>query len=330
MRPDTRLVAALACLLPASTGAQEQRQTVDIREWPVPWENSRPRDPDVGPDGRVWFVGQTGNFIAYFDPETEQFRRYEIEEGTNPHNLIVDERGVWYAGNRNARIGRLDPATGDLKIYPMPDPAARDPHTLVFAPDGNLWFTVQGGNFVGHLDAASGEVRLLPSPIERSRPYGIKMDADGNPWVVLFGTNRIVTVDRETMALRQIELPRADARPRRLLITTDQRIWYVDHDQGRLGRYDPRSSEFKEWPSPGGQGSRPYAMALDDRDRIWYVETGIRPNKFVGFDPATESFFSVTDIPSGGGAVRHMVFDPRTRMVWFGTDTGNIGRAIIP
>jgi hypothetical protein len=25
-----------------------------------------------------------------------------------------------------------------------------------------------------------------------------------------------------------------------------------------------------------------------------------------------------------------MMFDPRTRQIWFGTDTGNIGRAVIP
>ncbi|HWM29829.1 MAG TPA: lyase, partial [Woeseiaceae bacterium] len=28
---------------------------VDIREWLVPWEDSRPRDPYVTEDGRVWF-----------------------------------------------------------------------------------------------------------------------------------------------------------------------------------------------------------------------------------------------------------------------------------
>ena len=35
------------------------------------------------------------------------FKRFEIEEGTNPHNLIVGaDGGIWYAGNRN---GRIDP-----------------------------------------------------------------------------------------------------------------------------------------------------------------------------------------------------------------------------
>ena len=41
------------------------------------------------------------------------------------------------------------------------------------------------------------------------------------------------------------------------------------------------------------------------------------------------TFFSNVAIPSGGGQVRHMHFDPATRSVWFGTDAGTIGRAAL-
>ena len=49
----------------------------------------------------------------------------------------------------------------------------------------------------------------------------------------------------------------------------------------------------------------------------------------VGFDPATGEFFSQTDIPSGGGTVRHMVYYEPAGELWFGTDTNYIGRAAI-
>ena len=32
--------------------------TVEINEWTVPWPDTRPRDPDVAPNGSVWLVGQ--------------------------------------------------------------------------------------------------------------------------------------------------------------------------------------------------------------------------------------------------------------------------------
>jgi len=318
---------ALTLTLVAAGAAAQQ---VEIREWPVPWENSRPRDPFADAQGRVWFVGQVGNYVAYLDPGTGQFKRFEVEEGTNPHNLIVDERGVWYAGNANARIGLLDPATGKARTFPMPDPAARDPHTLVFAQDGNIWFTVQGGNFIGRLNPRTSEVSLIPSKTPRSRPYGINLDRTGRPWVNLFATNKIATIDPNTLEIREYELPRPGARTRRIEVTSDQKVWYVDYAEGYLGMLDPATGHVKEWRTPGGARSMPYGMEFDHLDRLWFVETGVQPNTFVGFDPKTEQFFSITPIASGGGAVRHMMFEPTKREIWFGTDRGTIGRAVIP
>jgi virginiamycin B lyase len=271
------------------------------------------------------------------DPETGDFRKYDLEDGVGPHNLVVAPDGtVWYAGNLAFHIGRLDPATGDIHKIMMPDSAARDPHTLVFDVDGNIWFTVQGGNFVGHLDTGTEEVRLVRMPLAEmsggptsSRPYGIKLDAQGRPWVVLFNTNAIVTIDPQTLEVGTFQLPEG-ARPRRLEIDRDQRIWYVDFARGKLASLDPASGSVMEYPTPGGDRSRPYGMAMDGEGRIWFVESGMNPNRFVGFDPGSEAFFSRTEIPSGGGTVRHMYFDATRNAVWFGTDTNTIGRATLP
>jgi virginiamycin B lyase len=303
---------------------------VQITEWQVPWENTRPRDPYVGPDGRVWFVGQRADYVAYLEPKSGEFTRYELDAGAGPHNLIVDADGyVWYAGNRANHIGRLDPADGSITKYPMPDPAARDPHTLVFDHDGDIWFTVQNGGFIGKFEVGSGDVQLVKVS-DGYRPYGIVIDSRNRPWVAEFGTNKIATVDPQTMELREYGLPQEQTRPRRLQVTSDDIVWYVDYSLGLLGQLDPATGAVQEWASPGGARARAYGMAVDDQDRLWYVESGPDPNRFVGFDPATSEFFSVTEIESGGGTVRHMYFHQPTRTVWFGTDANTIGRAQLP
>jgi Cu/Ag efflux pump CusA len=82
-------------------------QVPAVKEWQVPWPDARPRDPSVAPDGRVWFVGQAGNFIAVLDPRSGEFKRYEIDPGTMPHNLAVAaDGGIWYAGNQPAKLSR--------------------------------------------------------------------------------------------------------------------------------------------------------------------------------------------------------------------------------
>ena len=302
-----------------------------IKEWPVPWGDTRPRDPYLDPTtNRIWFCGQAGNYVAYFVPKTGEFKRYDLPPGSGPHNLIVDKSGlVWYSGNLAGYIGRLDPKDGSIKQYPIPDKMVRDPHTMVFDKNGDIWFTAQGGNAVGHLTVSTGAIRLIKVPTENARPYGIKLDSKGHPWFMEFGTNKIATVDPATMQLREITLPRPETRPRRMEITSDDKIFYGDYAGGFLGRYEPATGKVDEWQLPGGADARPYAMVRDDEDRVWVVETS-RPNRFVSFDAKTLQFSAETEVPSGGGVVRHMFYDPATKAIWFGTDNNTIGQAILP
>ncbi len=327
MRRFDWLLVFMVFTAPTATFAQS---TVNIREWHVPWEESRPRDPYAESASSVWFVGQGDGYLAHFDVQTGEMTKITLEEGSGPHNLIVDEEGiVWYAGNRKGIIGRYDPQTGKLEKIPMPDPVAHDPHTLVFDGIGNVWFTVQGGNLVGRLNMKTRKVDLIAPKTERSRPYGIKIGPDGAVWTALFGTNKLAKIDPATLTLKEIMLPREEARPRRLEVTADGRVWYVDYVMGQLGVYDPHKNSIDEWGLPSGQNARPYGMASDSHGRIWVVATGPQPNLLVGFDPETQKFFSETPIPSGGGTVRHMHYHAPSDSVWFGTDANTIGQALL-
>ena len=305
-------------------------QPVQISEWTVPWEKTRPRDPYVAPDGRVWFVGQAGNYVAVLEPNSGEFKRFEIDPGTHPHNLIVDRQGmVWYAGNRNGMIGKLDPATGNITRYPMPVEDLRDPHTLVFDHAGeNIWFTAQQSNYVGRLNMRTGKVEAVKMATAGSRPYGIVLDAKGRVWFNQFGAPRIASVDPKTLQVKEYALPHDRARDRRIGVTSDGKVWYVDYTRGYLGRLDPATSKVDEWANPSGPQSMPYAMTVDDRDRIWYVETGVQPNRLIGFDPKQGKVFSITPIAQSGGlTVRHMIYHAPTKSIWFGTDANTIGQA---
>ena len=309
--------------------ASREPAAVDIQEWEVPWEG-RPRDPFTRDGEAVWFVGQANSYLGRLDVATGAMSRIDMREGAGPHNLIVGTDGrVWYAGNRDAHIGIYDPSTEAFDFIETDPTAVADPHTQIFDGQGHIWFTAQGSNSVSRLDMESRTIETMMVPTERARPYGIKQAPDGRIWVALFGTYKLASIDPETLVLTEHDLPRETARPRRLDITSDGRIWYGDYADGFLGVLDPSDGTVREWPMPSGANSRPYAMAVDGRDRIWFVETGVDPNWFVGFDPDSETFFSITGIPSGGGVVRHMHYLAATGEIWFGSDMGTIGRAAV-
>lgn len=247
---------------------------------------------------------------------------------------------IWWTGMWASLAGRLDPATGDMEEFVLPESArphtivpdadgniwytgnsnatigklnpqtgaitvyeteASDPHSAVFHPNGNLYFTAQGAGVLGRLNPSTGEITEIPT---EPRPYGIKVDAEGTLWVAYNGANKIGALSPETMQVRYYDVPNERSRIRRLDIDSDGIVWYGNATMGRVGRLNPETGEIKEWPSPSGPDSQPYALAVVD-DIVWYNESGMRPDALVRFDPETERFQSWA-IPSGVGIVRNM------------------------
>lgn len=288
---------------------EEGELSIAFEEWVATTLGQRSRDPVEAPDGSIWWAGQWADLIGRLDPVTGEMQEYPLPSGARPHTVTADAEGrIWYTGNGNGTMGFLDPQNGEITEFAMPDAEARDPHSAVVDREGIVWFTLQRSNMVGRLDPATGEVELVTMPTPGARPYGIKLQSDGRtPWVAANGSNRLFRVDPDSLDVEDHELPDAATRVRRLAFASDDTIWYVNSARGRLGHYDPRQRQAREWPSPSGPDSHPYAIAVVD-GIVWYNESGKRPDTLVRFDPASESFQSWL-IPSGSihaGIVRHM------------------------
>ena len=280
---------------------------VSFKEWIAPTLGSRPHDPLASADGTIYWAGMWANVIGHVDPKTGALKEFPLKTPmSGPHGLTEDKAGnIWYAANTGAHIGKLDPKTGQITEYKMPDPAARDPHTPLFDRKGQLWFTLQQANMVGRLNPATGEIKLVTMPQPRSNPYGMVMLSNGDPLICEFGGNRLASFNIDTMAITEYTLPNAESRPRRIAIAPGDVIWYGDYSRGYLGRYDTKTKQTKEWPSPSGPQSQPYGITVIN-GIVWYNESAIRPNTLVRFDPRTEKFQSWI-IPAGGGVVRNMM-----------------------
>lgn len=325
MKIKTLMILLLILVIPALEAAAD---TVDIREWLVPWENSGPTGATVDAGGRVWFVGENDHYVANFSPDTGEFNRYDLRKGTAPTALVVDaNRTIWFSSSKRRHIGSLNPSTGRIVEFAMPDKKAKDPMSIALDQSGDIWFTVESSNFIGRLNTTDGDVDLIPLPTKKVRPHGIVLSRDGSVWAAAAGQNLLLRVSQPGMSITEIRTPNENSRFRRIVATSDNKIWYADYELGNLGRYNPQNGEFTEWALPGGSDSRPHGMAVDKNDRIWIVETGREPNTLIGFDTETESFLTQTDIPSGAGSVSHMHYYEAAGEIWFATETNYIGRA---
>src|SRR5947208_2354496 len=202
-----------------------------IKEWPVPWADTRPRDPYLDPTtNRIWFCGQAGNYLAYFVPTTGEFKKYELPPGSGPHNLIVDKTGMlWYSATLAGYIGRLDPKDGSIKQYPIPDRIVRDPHTPVFDKNGDIWFTAQVGNADRHLTVAGGP---------DARPYAMVRDDEDRVWVVETSRpNRFVSFDARTLQFsEETQVPSGGGVVRHMFYDPKSKSIWFGTDNNTIGQ----------------------------------------------------------------------------------------------
>jgi virginiamycin B lyase len=253
----------------------------------------RTRDPIQAADGSIWYAGQFGNLIGRYDPKTRRIREYPLPPNSMPHTVQLDPKGrPWFSGNKNGTIGWVDPASGKATVWKMPDPEATDPHTITFDKNGIVYFTFQAANRVGRLNPDTGEIKIVKVAEQRSQPYDIKSDREGTTlWVACNARPCLMKVNPDTLAITEVKLPTPGTTVRRLDIAPDGMVWYVNSGMGKIGRVNPKTGEIKEWDSPSGPKSHPYAIAVLD-GAVWYNESGVRPDMLVRFDIAKETFQS--------------------------------------
>ena len=104
-------------------------------------------------------------------------------------------------------------------------------------------------------------------------------------------------------------------------------IWYVDSGRGYLGRLDPATGEIKEWLTPNGHRSHPYAIKVVN-DIVWLNESEMRPDVLLRFDPGTERFQS-WPMPSGVGIIRNMRATHDGNLVIHQSSTNTVGLVLI-
>jgi virginiamycin B lyase len=227
------------------------------------------------------------------------------------HGLVADQDGnIWFTAISGGYVGKLDPKTGEIAEYRPNAGEKIDPHTPVFDHNGILWFTNEETNYIGRLDPKTGKMALVKLPTPHAVPYGIVTLPNNNLLFCEFGTNKLGSIDPSTMKITEYTLPSPGTRPRRIALAPDGTIYYTDFARGYLGHFDPSSGKLlKEWPSPGGAESEPYGIAITNDGKVWYSESGVKPNTVVRFDPQSQTF-STKAIPSGGGVVRNMVATP--------------------
>ncbi|MCY4672890.1 MAG: cytochrome C [Bacteroidetes bacterium] len=101
----------------------------------------RPYGIIVAQDETVWIAYNGTNKLGALDPESMEVQYYNVPDpDTRIRRLGIDSKGIiWFVNSSKGRIGRLDPATGDIKEWESPSGPRSHPYSLAVIND-KIWY----------------------------------------------------------------------------------------------------------------------------------------------------------------------------------------------
>ena len=133
--------------------------------------------------------------------------------GQRPRDPFMHSDGsIWWAGMYGSLVGRLDPATGEMKEYKL-DPTAR-PHTVLEGPDGDVWYSGNSNGTMGRIDLETGDITVYPLNNPKARdPHTAAFADDGSLWFTVQNSNMLGRLEPDTGHVWLTDMPTERARP---------------------------------------------------------------------------------------------------------------------
>jgi virginiamycin B lyase len=213
-------------------------------------------------------------FKQWFVPTLGQRSRDPIEAADGK---------IWWAGQWGNMIGSINPFTGEMKEYELPDNAK--PHTVTIDRGGHIWYTGNKNGTVGRLDPATGKITefKMPNPSARD-PHSAIFDANGTLWFTLQHSNMIGRLNPATGAIKLVTPATPRAKPYGIKIDKDGAPWVACNGSNCLIKVDPVTMDLTEikLPIPATTVRR---LDIADDGMIWYVNSS--QGRLGRYDPKT-------------------------------------------
>ena len=128
-----------------------------------------------------------------------------------PFSAAPDKNGYLWIPNFGVanKITRLDPKTGEMQDFPVPNIGTAGVHSAVPAPDGSVWLAEQGSNKLGRGIPTRTKITeyqdaYLPGKegiADGGSKHTVRFDRNGNVWSSGYPLAQIRSRNREIHAL---------------------------------------------------------------------------------------------------------------------------------
>jgi streptogramin lyase len=146
----------------------------------------------AGPGNDIWFTEQGSNAIGVMSTSGTLLEKFTVPDSNqNPTPLGITEGTddtMWFTETTANQVASIT-AGGTITLHPLPI-AADGPESIVYGPNGNLWFTEDTG--VASIDPSTGKITLYRAHASNLGPAGVTVGPDCTSiWFTEPGADRL-------------------------------------------------------------------------------------------------------------------------------------------
>jgi streptogramin lyase len=228
------------------------------------------------------------------------YTEYALPKRTRqPHDVIVDSQGMaWYASFGEQILGKLEPKTGKVTEYPIPELKPGFPTGILgmrFDEDENPWLGMQFQGGIAKFDRKTETFQTWSLPPELNGDHvqvnQVSPDRhyiDGKVWLQDAGTYRVFRLDVRSGSFEVFE-PYKIPRPNVYDVIPDSKNngFFLVLGSEDVGRIDAKTGAITIYKTPTPR-SGPRRGMMDAQDRLWFGEN--RADRIGMFDTRAERF----------------------------------------
>jgi virginiamycin B lyase len=170
---------------------------IDLKQ--VPTANSHPYGIAINSKGTPVFCEFGTNKIASINPQTLEITEYKLPEGVRPRRMAVDANDlVYFTDFEDGHLGRLDLASGAVKMWASPGGSGSEPYGIAITPDGMVWYSESGvkPNTIVQFDPKTEKFARANIPSGGGTVRNMAATSDGRLYLACSGVNKVGVVQR--------------------------------------------------------------------------------------------------------------------------------------
>jgi virginiamycin B lyase len=245
----------------------------DVRQVPL-GNHSAPHGVIVGPDGAPWITDGGQNAIVRVDPATSAVQVFPlpIQANANLNTEVFDRNGIlWFTG-QSGYYGRLDPASGEVRVFDAP--RGPGPYGITTTPDGSrVFYASLAGSHIAEIDLESGRSTPIDPPTAGQGARRVWSDSHGVLWVSEWNAGQLGRYDPASGDWKEWRL--AGNRPQAYAVYVDSNdgVWLSDWGSNAIVHFDPASEAFEQFPMP--QRNADIRQINGRPGEIWAAESAL-------------------------------------------------------